>query len=65
MKTWIWPLSWYVRIRELEAENAALRIRNEELRTKLVAAAIQQTSLTMVYTEAVAAIAASVQGQPR
>ncbi len=39
-KTWIWPLSWYFRLRELEAENAALRLAYKDLDAKFRAEAI-------------------------
>lgn len=42
-QTWIWPLSWYFRMRELEAENAALRLAYKDLDAKFRAEAIANT----------------------
>jgi hypothetical protein len=55
---WIWPISWYWRIRQLEAHNELLRAQNRKLNAQLRAAAIQQSSLASVYTSALASVAA-------
>jgi hypothetical protein len=60
MKTWLWPISWYLRIRHLEAEVTLLQQRNRELDAALRAAAISQTVLTSTYVSAVSAMAAMV-----
>ncbi len=60
MKTWIWPLSWYMRIRELEAAVAVLTAKNRKLDEALRAQAMTQTSMTAAYVTAVASIAAMV-----
>jgi hypothetical protein len=60
MKTWLWPINWYLRIRQLEAEVACLQHKNRELDAALRAAAISQTLLTSTYVSAVSAIASLV-----
>lgn len=58
---WIWPLSWYWRIQQLEADNARLTAQNRELDGRLRAAAIQQASLLAVYTSSLASVSAMVE----
>lgn len=58
---WIWPISWYWRIRELEAQVATLKVRERELEARIRAQAIAQTSMIATYTAAVASIAATVE----
>ena len=53
---WIWPINWYLRIRQLESEVAHLQRKNLELDAALRAAAISQTALTSTYVSAVAAM---------
>jgi hypothetical protein len=54
---WIWPLSWYFRIRELEREVALLRAVALELQGKLTAAYIEQSCLASTYSSAMASMA--------
>jgi hypothetical protein len=48
-KTWVWPLSWYYRIKELEAENTVLRLAYKDLdakfRAESIANAIHNTTM--------------------
>lgn len=60
MRTWIWPITWYLRIRRLEAEVASLKAENRELDSMLRSAAIQQTSLTATYVAAMAAVSSMI-----
>jgi len=57
---WIWPLNWYLRIRELEAKCTALERKNLELDAAFRAAAFQQTAMTAAYVAAVASISSSI-----
>ena len=63
-KTWIWPLSWYFRMRGLEAENAALRLAYKGLETKYKdlestfrAQAIANTAQAVGYVSALSSMA--------
>lgn len=58
---WIWPISWYWRIRQLKAENELLRAQNRKLDALLRAAAIKQASLATAYTCSLASVAAMVE----
>jgi hypothetical protein len=60
-KTWIWPISWYFRIRELEAENAALRIAYKDLDAKFRAEMIANTMHNTAMMSAMMAMAADEQ----
>lgn len=57
---WVWPISLYWRIRELEAQIATLKGRERELEARVRAQAIAQTSMIATYTAAVASIAATM-----
>lgn len=57
---WVWPLSWYFRIRELERQLVAERAMNHKLEMSLRAANIQNTMLVSTYSAAVTSMAASV-----
>jgi hypothetical protein len=57
---WVWPINWYLRIRELEAKCAALERKNLELDSAFRAAAIQQTAMAAAYVAAVASITSTL-----
>ena len=57
---WIWPISWFLRVRELEAKCEALERKNRELDAALRAAAIQQTAMDVAYLTSVNAVAAMI-----
>ena len=61
LKSWIWPLSWYFRIRRLEIEVSALKEMNRKLDAQMRAQAIAETSMTAAYISAVSSMAASTQ----
>lgn len=54
---WIWPFSWYVRVRELTARVQVLEERNRQLQARLRVADIRHSTLAMVYANSVAEIA--------
>lgn len=60
-RTWIWPLSWYFRIRELEAENCALRLAYKDLDAKFRAEAIANTAHSMAMLSAMNSMLADAQ----
>lgn len=62
-RIWIWPLSWYFRIRELEAENAALRIAYKDLDAKFRAEAIANTIHSSAMLSAMNSLLAESQRQ--
>lgn len=55
---WIWPINWYWRVRQLEAENELLRAQNRKLDSNLRALAIQQASLAALYSSSMASVVA-------
>lgn len=60
-RTWLWPLSWYFRIKHLEAEVAALREINRKLNAQMRAQAIAEAAMTAAYMSALASMAADKQ----
>lgn len=63
-KTWIWPLSWYFRIRELEAENAALRLAYKDLDARFRAEAIANTIHNTAMTSMLISMAGEATRRP-
>ena len=57
---WVWPFSWYFRIRKLEAQLAEQVRISTDLELRLRKAYLQQMALTNVYTASVASIAAQI-----
>lgn len=57
-RTWLWPLSWYFRIKHLEAEVAALRELNRKLDAQMRAQAIAETAMTAAYMSALTSMLA-------
>ncbi len=64
-RTWIWPLSWYFRIRELEIENAALRLAYKDLDAKFRAEAIAHTIHNAAMSSAMTSLFEECQRQYR
>jgi hypothetical protein len=60
-RTWLWPLSWYFRIKHLEAEVAVLREMNRKLDAQMRAQAIAETAMTVAYMSALASMTADTQ----
>jgi hypothetical protein len=58
-RTWVWPLNWHYRIRQLEAEVSALKVINRDLNDKLLKQAIGESMLSAAYLSAVTAMASS------
>lgn len=56
---WLWPLSWKLRICELEMQNAALVAQNKELVHRLAGAAVAQASTIGMYITALSGMAAT------
>lgn len=54
---WIWPFSWYVRVRELTARVQVLEERNRQLQAHLRVMDIRHSTLAMAYANSVAEIA--------
>jgi hypothetical protein len=54
----IWPINWYWRIRQLEAENARLTAQVAMLDGMVRAAAITQASLAAAYSSALGSVVA-------
>jgi hypothetical protein len=65
MKIWVWPINWYQRIRELEAEVAALRAQNTKLDAMFRASAIHETALTSAYVASVSGLATMMTAELR
>lgn len=61
MKTWIWPLSWYFRIRQLERERDAWKAVAEKWEREVRGAYFAQTSMAVAYSNAMASMASMVQ----
>jgi len=60
MRTWIWPLSWYFRIRQLEARVRMLEAEKRQLSEQLRAVAIRDTVLSSAYIAAIATITSAL-----
>lgn len=58
---WLWPISWYWRIRDLQEQVAALKARKRELEAQVRAQAIEQIAMMATYTAAVASITATIE----
>lgn len=63
MKTWLWPLSWYYRIKELELHVELLKIKNKELDAAMRAEAISHTAMTATYVSMMNSMAADYERQ--
>jgi hypothetical protein len=57
---WIWPLSWYFRIKELERANIELLIKARKWEDVARAAAIAQCAMTAAYVSSAAAMCGSL-----
>ena len=60
-RTWLWPLSWYFRIKRLEAEVAALKEMNRKLDAQMRAEAIANTCVTSAYIASLMSMTADLQ----
>jgi hypothetical protein len=56
LPSWIWPLSWYRRIQDLEAIVVALTVENKKLANQFVAESISHTSMTAYYVASMASV---------
>jgi hypothetical protein len=52
LPSWIWPLSWYRRIQDLEAIVVALTVENKKLTNQLAAESISNASIASCYMAA-------------
>jgi hypothetical protein len=59
---WVWPLSWWWRIRALEAERDALRALVKKHRQELTDAYIREGMQALGHAQAVASIVSMVSG---
>lgn len=55
---WLWPFSWYWRMRDLEVQNAVLKVKVRELDALFRASAVSQAANLAAYTAAVSSLAA-------
>jgi hypothetical protein len=56
LPSWIWPLSWYRRIKDLEAIVVALTVENKKLANQLVAESISHASMAVYYGAAMTSV---------
>lgn len=57
LPSWIWPLSWYRRIQELETLVEALKHENKKLENQLVAESISNAGMASCYMAAITSMA--------
>jgi hypothetical protein len=63
MAKWIWPISWYWRIRELETQIFTLKARERELLAQIRAQAVESALMTGLYIAVVDSMAETM-GNP-
>jgi hypothetical protein len=57
---WVWPLNWWLTIKQLRAENLALRAANIELQNKLVALHMQNAMAASSYLSSLTSLMGSI-----
>jgi hypothetical protein len=58
MKTWLWPLTWYYRIKELETLVELLKIKNREIDATMRAQAVSSAAVYTTYVASMTSMAA-------